>query len=267
MLKVEMQNNMIGCVIQARMSSTRLPGKVMMEIKDHKPVLYFVIKQLQHCKLMNKIVVATTILPEDNKIIDFCNKYKIESFRGNQNDVLDRYYKCAKQFALSTIVRITSDCPLIDPYIVDKGIKIFNSNLYDCVSTNYFRTFPDGIGVEVFSFKILETMWKNAALPSEREHVTPYLYNHSDKFHIYSLEHSTNISHLRFTIDRINDLKLIQKIVQKIKKEPILLNNILEVIKKEPTLLEINKDYIPNEGYLKSLKDDEKFLKSKGFNK
>ena len=258
---------MIGCIIQARMGSTRLPGKVMMEIENGKPILYFVIKQLQYCRLIGKIIIATTTLDEDDKIIEFCNKLKIDSFRGSKNDVLDRYYKCAKQFALSTIVRITSDCPLIDPNVVDKGIEVFNSNLYDCVSTNYFRTFPDGIGVEVFSFNVLKYMWENAELPSEREHVTPYIYNNKDRFQTYSLENSPNISHFRFTVDRIDDLKLIQKIISKIKNRPILLHDIIKIVKKEPKLLEINKDHIPNEGYLKSLKDDEEFLKSRKYKK
>ena len=123
------------------------------------------------------------------------------------------------------------------------------------------QTFPIGIAVEVFSFESLQKAWKNAKLPSEREHVTPYLYNNK-KFNIYNLEYSTNLTSIRITIDRENDLKLVRNVVSKIKNRPILLSDIVKLHNEDPKMFKLNLDYDINEGYLKSLKDDERFLNS-----
>ena len=253
---------MIGCIVQARMGSSRLPGKVMLKL-DENPVLYYVLKQLQSSKLIEKIVVATTTLDEDDMIEDYVKNMGIDVFRGSSNDVLDRYYQCATKFSFSTIIRITSDNPLIDPTIVDNLIQKFISNSYDCLTNAYVRTFPYGTEVEIFSFESLNNAWKNATKPSEREHVTPYLYNNSGNFKNFNVEHPKNISNLRWTIDRKNDLTLVKSIISKIKKRPILMNDILDLFSKEPELFEINKNQIPNEGYQKSLKEDEEYLKSR----
>jgi spore coat polysaccharide biosynthesis protein SpsF (cytidylyltransferase family) len=258
---------MIGCIIQARMGSTRLPGKVMLKLDKENPALYYVLKQLQSSKLLEKLVVATTILDEDDAIDDYAKFMGVDVFRGDANDVLDRYFQCAKKFLFSTIVRITSDNPLIDPTIVDDMIKKFTSNSYDYLTNSRVRTFPYGTEVEIFTFKALEKAWKNAKKPSEREHVTPYFYNNPDQFKIFNVENSTNTSNLRWTIDRQNDLILVKSIVSKIKKRPILMTDILELFSQEPKLFEINKDQTKNEVYEKSLKNDEEYLKFKKENK
>ena len=232
---------MIGCIIQARMGSSRLPGKVMLKLDKKNPILYYVLKQLQSSKLLEKLVVATTILDEDDIIEDYGKNLDVDVFRGNVNNVLDRYFNCTKKFSFSTIVRITSDNPLIDPTIVDNMIKQFTSNSYDYLTNAHVRTFPYGTEVEIFSFKALEKAWKNAKKLSEREHVTPYFYNNPDQFKIFNVENSTNISNLRWTIDRKNDLTLVKSIIYKIKKRPILMGDILNLFSKEPKLLEINK--------------------------
>ena len=254
---------MIGCIVQARTGSTRLPGKVMLKLDEKNPVLYYVLEQLRSCKLVDKIIVATTTLDEDDVIENFVNGMNVDVFRGGSNDVLDRYYQCAKKFSIDTIVRITADNPLVDPTIVDDLIKKFISNSYDCLTNAYVRTFPYGTEVEIFSFESLEKAWKNAKKPSEREHVTPYLYNNPNNFKIFNVEHLKNISNLRWTIDRENDFTLVKLIVHKIKKRPILMNDILNLFSKEPELFEINRNDILNEGYQKSLKEDEGYLKSK----
>lgn len=251
-----------AAIIQARMGSTRLPGKVMMKIDKRNPVLYYVIKQLQNSKYLSKIVVATTGIQEDDIVVEFVNEMDIDYFRGSSTDVLDRYYKCAKKFSLSSIVRITADNPLIDPLIVDKVIEKFNSDSYDYVTNTQPRTFPQGTETEMFSFQALEKAWCEAKKPSEREHVTPYFYNNPSKFRIFNVTHSEDLSHLRWTVDRESDLNLIKNIVTKIKKRPILTSDIINLITKNPDLLNINKDYAFNEGYLKSLKDDKEFFKS-----
>lgn len=252
----------IGCIIQARMGSTRLPGKVMMKIDKKNSVLHYVITQVKHCKLIHQIIIATTHLKEDEGIIEFSRDLGIDYFRGEPLDVLDRYYQCAKKFSISTIVRVTSDNPLVDPEIIDQVIEKFNSNSYDYVSTSPPRSFPQGTDVEVFSFSALEKAWRNAKKPSEREHVTPYFYNNPNIFNIFIVNHLPNISHLRWTVDRTDDLELVRMIASKVKKRPILMKDIINLLTTEPNLIEINKDHIVDEGLLKSLKEDEKFLKS-----
>jgi len=223
------------------MGSSRLPGKVLMNVDESNPILFYVIKQLQFCKLLDKIIIATSNLEEDNKIENFSKKLGISVFRGNSNDVLDRYYQCAKKFSISTIIRITADNPLIDPTLVDDAIEKFQSASYDYINNSLSRTFPYGTETEIFSFKSLEKAWKNAKKPSEREHVTPYFYNNPDKFKIFSIKHSKNLSHLRWTVDRESDLKLVRIIISKLKKRPILMNDIINLFSKEPQLIKINK--------------------------
>jgi spore coat polysaccharide biosynthesis protein SpsF (cytidylyltransferase family) len=254
---------MIGCIIQARMGSTRLPGKAMLDVENDKTVLYFVIKQLQSCKLIDKIIVATTTLEDDNKIADFSKDLGIDCFRGSSNNVLDRYYQCAKEYSILTIIRIPSDKPLIDPEIVDNVVSVFRNNSYDYV-TNFLSnpTFPSGTEVEIFSMNALKKAWKKAKLPSEKEHVTPYFANHEDEFKITHMENSENLSHLRLAVDKIEDLKLVRKIVSKIKKRPIILKDIIDLFAKEPELVEINKNVNRKEGDLKSFKEDQEFLKN-----
>lgn len=232
----------IGCIIQARMGSTRLSGKVMMNIDNKNPLLYYVITQLQHCKLLDKIIVATTTLKEDDVIADYVKHMGIDCFRGSPQNVLDRYYQCAKKFLICLIVRITADNPLIDPTIVDMAIEKFNSDSYDYATNTIPRTFPYGTEVEVFSIKSLKKIWNEAKKPSEREHVTPYFYNNPSKFNILNIKYSQNISYLRWTVDRYNDLKLVRLITSKIKKRPILMTDIISLLSKEPQLTEINRD-------------------------
>ena len=254
---------MIGCIIQARMGSTRLPGKVMLDVENDKTVLDFVIKQLQNCKLVDKIIVATTTLEDDDKIANFSKDLGIDCFRGSSDNVLDRYYQCAKEYSVSIIVRIPSDKPLIDPEIVDNVVNVFRNNSYDYI-TNFLSnpTFPSGTEVEIFSINALKKAWKKAKLPSEKEHVTPYFANHEDEFKITHIKNSENLSHLRWAVDRIEDLNLVRKIVSKIKKRPIIMKDIIDLFAKEPELVEINKNVNRKEGDLKSLKEDQEFLKN-----
>ena len=252
----------IGCIIQARMGSTRLPGKVMLDVEDQKPILYFVIKQLQKSKLIDKIVVATTINEEDDQIVNYSKDLGIDYFRGSTKDVLERYYQSAKEYSISTIVRIPADKPLIDPEIADMMIDIFKNNSYDYM-TNFLPnpTYPGGTEVEIFTMKALKRAWENAELPSEKEHVTNYFTNNEAKFKIKNIENLENFSHLRWVVDRREDLELVRIIVSKIKKRPILMRDIIDLFKKEPELIKINKSVNKEEGNLKSIKEDEEFLK------
>jgi len=251
---------MIGCIIQARMGSTRLPGKVLKKLNGKIPILEFQMNQLKFSKNIDKIIIATTTQENDEQIIDFCKKKNLEYFRGESKDVLDRYYKCAKKFNFSTIVRITSDNPLIDPTIVDNAIEKFIDTEYDYLQSNMnFKKDPLGFTVEVFTFNSIEKAWKEANLPSEHEHVTSYFYNNPDKFIIKTLTQEKDFSHISCTVDTEYDFRLIEKIVSKIKSRPIYQNDILELFQDEPVLLEIN-NHVKHDGYARSLKEDETFL-------
>jgi len=235
----------IGCIVQARTGSSRLPNKVLMKLNNENPQLHFVINQLQNCKLIEKIVIATTTLKEDNAIVDFLKKSNVEYFRGSSSNVLERYYQCAKNFSFDVIIRITADNPLIDPTIVDLAIKKFISNSFDYLTNTRKRTFPYGTEVEVFTFSALEKAYKNSTKDYEMEHVTPYFYNNPDQFKIYDLINSEDLSSFRWTVDEINDLELVKILISKIKKRPILMNDVLKILKNEPELVKINENVKP----------------------
>ena len=244
------------------MGSTRFPGKVMVELNDNHNVLDYVINQLRFSKSIKNLIIATTFLEEDDIIVEYAKKNNLEYFRGEPLDVLDRYYQCAKKFSLETIVRMTSDSPFLDPLIVDKTVNKFQEDDFDFVSNNLIRTFPIGIDTEIFSFKTLEQAWKEAKLPSEREHVTPFIKKNKEVFKIYNLENNQKIPIYRLTIDRNEDLEFLRAIASNITKQPILMEDIYELFLQKPKILDLYNDGMNlTEGYNKSLKDDEEFLK------
>ena len=244
------------------MGSTRFPGKVMVELNDNHNVLDYVINQLRFSKSIKNLIIATTFLEEDDIIVEYAKKNNLEYFRGEPLDVLDRYYQCAKKFSLETIVRMTSDSPFLDPLIVDKTVNKFQEDDFDFVSNNLIRTFPIGIDTEVFSFKTLEQAWKEAKLPSEREHVTPFIKKNKEVFKIYNLENNQKIPIYRLTIDRNEDLEFLRAIATNITKQPILLEDVYQLFLQKPEILNLYNDSMnPIEGYNKSLKDDDEFLK------
>ena len=219
----------ISAIIQARMGSTRLPGKVLMHVNG-ETILSSLLKQLSYSKLLNRKIIATTTDPEDDIIENFAKFNNVELFRGSNDDVLDRYYQCAKRFSLSHIVRITADNPLLDPEILDDVITLYKKGNFDYVDNFTKRTFPYGTEVEIFPFTVLEKVWKNSKTSYDREHVTSYIYNNPNEFSLKCMEHSTNSSHLRWTVDKIEDLEFVRLICSKIKKRPILLDDIFNII-------------------------------------
>jgi len=247
---------MLGCIVQARMSSSRLPGKVMLPLKKNKPVIYYVLKQLQYSKFIKKIVVATSLNSEDDVIENYLEEIGIECFRGSLNDLIDRHYKCAKKFNFSTIIRIPCDKPFIDPQIVDDVIELFNSVQNDYSSNFQFPLrFNIGTEVEIFSFRALEKAWKNSVKPSEREHIFPYFHNHKNEFKMLYSPNLEKFSTYRFTIDKAEDYRLLKLLADKINKFPILISDIVNLLEEEPELKKINKNMDFNEGQLKSIKD------------
>ena len=239
----------VGIIVQSRTGSSRLPAKVMMKADDKSLMIDYVINQLNYSKLHDDIVIATTNLQRDDVIFNHVSNQNISCFRGDEKNVLERHYQCAKKYAFSTIVRIPSDKPLIDPTIVDFVIEKFQSNSYDYISNfsvdvndnnKFIPSYPSGTEVEIFSFAALETAWKNATSEHDKEHVTPYIYTQPEKFKIFTLKSEKNLSQFRWALDYENDLKLIRSIISKITKRPILMNDILELFEQEPDLTKIN---------------------------
>lgn len=257
---------MIIAIIQARTGSSRLPGKIFMEFSG-KPNLHHVYNRVQRSNKIDTIVIATTDKKTDDPVFEFCAKENINCFRGSEDDVLDRFYQCCKQWDLSEndiIVRITADCPLIDPIIIDEVIAFFEENQYDYVSNSMEPTYPDGLDVEVFSFAALEKSWEAAKLLSEREHVTPYIRNNEALFKIGSYKSNTDLSHCRWTLDEIEDYQLIDEIYKNLYSEDKIftIEDILAFLNDNPQLKMINNKYARNEGYLKSLEKDKEIESS-----
>jgi len=242
-------------IIQARMSSTRLPGKVLLPLSD-KPVLEHVIQRVRNCKLVDKVVVATTVHDSDDIIEDWCKKKNFEYYRGSLEDVLDRFYKVASQFKAENILRITADCPVIDSGIIDEVIEKYHEGNFDFYGLS--GEFPDGLDCTMFSFKALETAWKNAKLQSEREHVGPYMVNHPELFAIGGYEKFKNLAHLRLTLDDPRDYQLLSTIFKKLYDIDNFFNHemIINLLNESPELLKINSEIIRNEGYVKSILND-----------
>ena len=234
-----------------------------MKLDEKHTVLDYVIEQLSFSKLIDKKFIATTELEQDNVIEQASKNLGLECFRGSSEDVLNRYYKCAKKFNVDNILRITSDCPLIDPEIVDKVIRKYEIEKFDYVTNTLIRTFPIGLDAEIFSFDVLEKTWKNAILPSEREHVTPFIRNKKMDFSVGNIEHEEDLSKIRVGLDRKEDYELIKIIVNEFEKRPILLQDIIKLFENKPELMRINEHIQHDEGMKKSLELDIDFNRKK----
>jgi spore coat polysaccharide biosynthesis protein SpsF len=226
---------MIAAIIQARMGSTRLPGKVMKNIRG-KPVLWHVVLRVSQSACIDKIIVATTTEPDDDIIKEFCDAEKIPVFRGSKNDVLDRYYQCALQFKADVIVRITADCPLHDAKVIDRVIHEYTRGGYDYVTNTFEYTYPDGLDVEVFSINVLESAWKNANLDSEREHVTPYIRNNLTT-KSKNVTAVTKYPLYRLTLDTPEDYIFITKIFESLDNYSFGLDDVIAYLKNRPDQL------------------------------
>jgi spore coat polysaccharide biosynthesis protein SpsF (cytidylyltransferase family) len=249
-------------IIQARIGSTRLPGKMLLPIVNNKVALELMLERIRRSRLLQKIVVATTALPSDDSLADLCKRLGCEYFRGDEADVLDRYYRAALAFGSpEVIVRLTGDCPLHDPEIIDKLVKRFLDSEADYVSNADPPTFPDGLDTEVFSFSVLEKVWKEARLKSEREHVTPYIRKHTDIFKIINVECERDLSDCRWTLDEEEDYEFVKSVYENLyKRKPAFgMKDILEFLAEHPEITAINKHISRNEGYKKSLREDRIF--------
>jgi len=242
----------VVAIIQARMSSKRLRGKVLMQLAGI-PVLEHVVQRVSYCKTINQVVVATSSDISDDDIETWCIDHNVECFRGNLSDVLDRFYQAAKHYQAEAIVRITADCPVIDPAIVDEVVEGYQVGSFEFYGLA--GEFPDGLDCTVFSFSAIERAWNEAALPSEREHVGPYIEKNPEIFKSGALVKFKSMSHHRWTLDEPADFKLLSFIFNELyEKDSIFYTHqIMKLLEINPEISNINSNIIRNEGYQSSL--------------
>lgn len=230
-------------IIQARMGASRLPGKVMLNIGT-KPILQWVVERTKSSTLLDKVIVATSNKRQDDTIESLCKRLKVGCFRGSEDDVLDRYYKAGKLYKADTITRITADCPFVDPVIIDEVLGIHLRNKNDCTMNNTGNSYPRGLDVEILDFNALEKAYLDADKPYQREHVSPYIYDHPEIFKIEKLEAEGILKRpaFRFCVDTEDDLKLVREIYQELTsaKKQIDAHSVIELLDSYPELTAIN---------------------------
>ncbi|MFB4167776.1 cytidylyltransferase domain-containing protein [Virgibacillus sp. JSM 102003] len=235
----------VVAIIQARMGSTRLPGKILKKVLD-KPLLEYQIERVRRSELIDEIVIATTLNKDEQPIIDFCNKHSLSFYRGSEKNVLSRYYEAAKEHNADVVVRLTSDCPIIDASIIDKVIREYleYNDSINYTSNTLVRTYPRGMDTEVFSFQTLENTYVNAGSNAEKEHVTPFIYQHPELFGLLSVVNDIDTSNHRWTVDTKEDYLLIKKIIESLyETNPIFsYHDILEVLNNNKEMMNINSD-------------------------
>ena len=268
--------NKVVAIIQARMSASRLPGKVLLDI-DGEPMLTRVVERTRRSQWVDQVIVATSIDPSDDPIETLCKQRQYPCFRGNLHDVLDRYYQAAMRYAADIVVRITADCPIIDPLVIDQTLMAFYDlgpsmvSRHDKVSKRstlpgqtitpgwdftanrlpppWERTFPIGLDTEVCTFSALENAWHNADQPHQREHVMPFLYEDGQDFRVLILNHTPGYGEVRLTVDTLQDLELLRLIYSRFEgRDDFSWYEVIDLLEKEPSLGDINigikhKDY------------------------
>ena len=243
-------------IIQARMGSTRLPGKVLATIAG-KPMLWQVVERTRRAKALDQIIVATSEDLDDNVVAEFCTESAIDCFRGVKEDVLDRYYQASKLLKAEVIVRLTADCPLLDSTVVEKVVGEFFAGDYDYVSNTLEPTFPVGLDTEVLRQEALEQAWRDARLMSEREHVTPYIWKHPLLFHLGNVKHDHDLSKFRWTVDEPEDLEFVRRVYRSLARTASFgMAEMLGLIEMHPELAKINAKFQRDEGYDKSVRED-----------
>lgn len=247
----------VVAVLQARFSSRRLPGKVLLPICG-APMIFKEIERINRSAELVKLILATSESTDDNLLVQEAEKRKILVHRGSLNDVLDRVYGAVKQDGPDYVVRLTGDCPLIDPAIIDETIRFCIDGDYDYASNCLEPSFPDGMDCEVIRFSALKRAWLEAKLPSEREHVTPFIYKNPEIFKVANYRCQQDLSHLRWTVDEQRDFDLVKIIYEEL--EPVSpyfgMGEVLDLFKRRPELQKMNADFTRNEGYIRSTSED-----------
>lgn len=247
---------MIAAVVQARMGSTRLPGKTLADIGG-RPMLGRLVDRARLIPGVEQVVIATTDRPADQAILDFAEAEGLPASAGSEQDVLDRIYRAASRFGVSVIVRVTPDCPMLDPEVSGRVLAEFGrrAGTVDYVSNVHPPTFPDGLDTEVFSRETLEAAWQEARLPSDREHVTPYIWRRPDRFRLANVANSRDLSALRWTVDTAADLDFARTVYAALEAEGgvFRMDRVLRLLESRPGLGLLNAGQRRNEGLERSL--------------
>lgn len=255
-------------IIQARLTSRRLPGKMLEDISG-RPLLWHVVDRARSGQRIQDTVVATTDNAADDPLVDLCREIDVKCFRGSEEDVLDRFYNAALANRSTIVVRLTGDCPIIDPGVIDQIVVAqqnygvdYASNVGTLDAEGHFlgRTFPDGLDAEAFTFETLERTWREAELPSEREHLTSYIYKHPERFTIHQVQQESDLSHLRWTVDGPEDLAVVRQIFGHLysPQRHFTMADVLRLLEKHPELATANSKTEINEGYRESLLMDQR---------
>ncbi len=245
-------------IIQARMGSRRLPGKVLLEICE-KPMLWHVVRRVRQVRMIERVVVATSDESVDSPVRNFCEKHGIPCFAGSELDVLDRYYRAAQKYQADPVIRLTGDCPFVDPQVISKLLVLFSGGQYDHVgvATGAGALFleegryPDGLDCECFSLAALQTAWQEATLPSDREHVTPFIWRNPKRFQLGSLKAVDNYGQYRWVVDNEADFILVSRVYEALypTNEFFLMRDILEFLAGHPELADLNRSWVGHEHY------------------
>jgi len=248
-------------VIQARLGSTRLPGKVLLDLSG-MPILGHVVRRARAASRIDRVIVATTIQAEDDAVADWCDSAGVACFRGAPLDVLDRYVACIDEWPCRRLVRITADCPLIDPGVIDDAVAMHESGSFDYVSDIHPPTFPHGLDIEVVSAELLKTVWKEATLPSHREHVTLFIRENRERFRFGNVTFGRDASRYRVTVDRPEDYEFMKALLALIPPGTELpsLYEILRLLEAHPEIVAINSGQDRYEGAKRSAKAEGRTL-------
>lgn len=238
-------------IIQARMGSTRLPGKVLKEIGD-RPMLWHVHERTNYATFIDTVVVATSIESQDDVVAQFCADHDIRCYRGSETDVLDRYYQAASEVDATTVVRITADCPLMTPAAIDRVVQQYESSEAAYVSNILDRTYPDGLDVEVFDMSTLETAWEESDTPEEREHVTPWIHdsesvdceNVANPVDVWAYDFAEPGTIPRWTVDYPEDMEFVREVYDRLTQSGHWVFgqlSVLELLEQNPELVATNR--------------------------
>lgn len=251
---------MLG-VIQVRMGSTRLPGKALKPVLS-KPLLWLLYERVKAATSLERVVIATGDGIQNQPIVDFAEKYNIEYFAGSEQDLVSRFYQTAQKFGATAVVRVTGDCPLVDPDVVNKVVACYKESSGNCdYVTNALKpTYPDGLDLDIFPLKTLERMNREMHDSFWREWLTSYLRERPQEYRIANVEHDTDLSALRWTVDHEEDLDFVEAVFSRLypKKKIFLMKDILELLEKEPLLAEINRKYTRDAAYYAAKKESKK---------
>jgi spore coat polysaccharide biosynthesis protein SpsF len=248
-------------ILQARTNSTRLPGKVLMDILGESMILHQ-LRRLKTSIFLDDIIVATSNEKSDDNLAIVCAAAGYRVYRGSLNDVLDRFVQAIKNDSCDHVVRLTADCPLTDPNVIDEIIKQHLKGKNDYTCNTLPPTFPDGLDAEIFTISALLNAWKNAILPSHREHVTPYIYNHPEIFTLDNYANNQDLSQMRWTVDEAEDFDFVTEVYKNLysSKANFTMDDILTLLDDRPDIVAKNTFITRNEGSKKSLIEDKTFL-------